>query len=80
MTNVMRARVLLEQAESAYETSEEKGGNGYYRGLSERCYSQAAIYAAVAQAEGLTRLAEVAVELLMAGELDRTAAAIWGQS
>jgi len=78
MTTLQQAQALLERAESEFETSERKDGNAYYRSLSERHYSEAAIYAAVAQAEALTRLAEVAEELLMAGELDR-AAAIWGR-
>lgn len=51
------AQYSLRDAQSYYETSEEKDGNALYRSLSERAYQQAAIYAAVAQAEALERIA-----------------------
>lgn len=62
---------------------EQRINQGGYYSLEEhvlvedRAYKQAMLHAAIAQAEALTRLAEVAETLLEAGQLERTAR-IWG--
>lgn len=45
--------------------------------VEDRAYKQAMLHAAIAQAEALTRLAEVVETLLEAGQAER-AARIWG--
>lgn len=56
-TSLEIALRLLAQAESEFETSEARDGNAFYRSLSERHYREAAIYAEVAQAEALEKIA-----------------------
>ena len=58
MDALQKAQQELDEAESAYNTAEEKDGNAFYLSLSERHYMQAEIYAAVAQAEQLKRIAD----------------------
>ena len=77
MNALQKAGGLLATAELLREKWEREP-NAYDRSAAEAAEARAAIYAHVAAAEALTRLAEVAEELLAAGELSR-AAAIWGQ-
>lgn len=58
MDALEQAQSKLWEAQSAYDVSEAKDGNAFYRELSEMYYRQAAIYAAVAQAEQLSRIAD----------------------
>lgn len=63
-TTLQQAQSAWRDAQFYYETSENKGGNGYYRSQTEAAKQDAATLAAIAQAEALTRLAEVVEELL----------------
>jgi hypothetical protein len=47
------ARQFIVEAESAYDVSEEKEFDSYYRGLSRYKYELAVTYAAIAQAEAM---------------------------
>jgi hypothetical protein len=53
------AQEELSAAESAHDKAEQQDGNAYWRGRAERHYNQAAVYAAVAQAEQLKRIADM---------------------
>jgi len=69
-------------ATHAAEYEQRINQSGYYSLeehvlVEDRAYKQAMLHAAIAQAEALTRLAEVAETMLEAGQLERSAR-IWG--
>lgn len=57
MDALQRAQQSIERAESYYDTAEEKDGNAFYRGRGDTAMANAAIFAAVAQAEAAQRQA-----------------------
>ena len=59
LTALEQAQMAVRQAAEYYEVSEQKDGNAHYRSMSEREYAKAAVYAAVAQAEALERIASM---------------------
>jgi len=58
MDALQKAISEIEVAQNLYELSEDRGGNAFYRSQSDVAYQHAAIYAAVAQAEQLKRIAD----------------------
>lgn len=59
MNALEQAQQLATQAQSYYDTAEEKDGNAYYRSKGDTAMQHAAIFAAVAQAEQLKRVADM---------------------
>jgi hypothetical protein len=64
MNTLQQAAAAWQQAEDYRNASEAKGGDAYYRSMAESAKADAATLAAIAQAEALTRIAEVLEEML----------------
>ena len=58
MAALQRAQQSIARAESYYDTAEEKDGNAFCRGRGDTAMANAAIFAAVAQAQQLKRIAD----------------------
>jgi hypothetical protein len=62
MDALSKAQAELKSAEHYYDESERRDGSAFYREQSEKAYAHAAIWAAVAQAEQLKRIADLLEE------------------
>lgn len=81
-TTLAQAHDAWEDAERYEDVAQEKGGNAHYRGKAESARQDAAILAQLAQAEALTRIAEVLETMLeerTQRDIDPTYGVRWAQ-